>query len=118
MTSNGSRYSVNSICPICSALPPTQLPNSTDRMVGKTPRIRNTRRATKASSNGRPAIWANQDLLVLFSDAGVQQHDDEDEQHHHRSAVDNHLRHGNELSAEKQIEDGQRAHDADQRQST
>src|SRR3982751_7033759 len=64
ITSNGSRYSVKSICPIFSAVPPTQLPNSTALIAGRTLRIKNPSKATNASNKGMPAICANQDLLL------------------------------------------------------
>ena len=51
---------------------------------------------------------------ALFA-AGVEQHDDEGEEDHDGAGVDDDLRDGEELRAEKQVEDGERGHDDDQR---
>src|SRR3984957_12296066 len=52
---------------------------------------------------------------ALFA-AGVEEHDDEDEQHHDRAGVDDDLGDGEELRAEKQVEDGEGGHNDDERE--
>src|SRR5262249_6897918 len=47
--------------------------------------------------------------------SGVEQHDDEDEEHHDGARVDDHLRGRDELTAQQQIEYGERHHHTDQR---
>ena len=47
--------------------------------------------------------------------ARVQQHDDEDKQHHDGAGVNDHLGRGDEFSAQLQVQNGERSHDADQR---
>ena len=48
--------------------------------------------------------------------AGIEQHDDEGEEHHDGARVDDDLGDGEELRAEKQVENGERSHDDDERE--
>ena len=48
--------------------------------------------------------------------AGVQQHDHEDKQHHHRASINNDLHCRDELRAQQQIDERQRAHHHDERE--
>ncbi len=80
--------------------------------------------ADHAAAMPRPMISAGTPSMVatrlacgsaLFL-ARVQQHDDEDEQHHHRAGINDDLHGGDELGAQQQINQRQRAHHHDQRQ--
>ncbi len=69
-----------------------------------------TKRPGNAEDLGDMAAFG----LLFF--AGIEQHDDEDEKHHDGAGVDDHLHDGDELGAEQQVDESQRAHDDNERE--
>ncbi len=118
VTSNGSRYFVNSSMPMASAVPPTQLPNSTGCSGGSTDADQECQQRNEGTQERESGDLSKPRFAAALLCTGVQQHNDEDKEHHDGAAVDDHLRHGNEFRAQQQIENRERAHDADERQST
>ena len=69
-----------------------------------------------AAAPGKPAMYAALEPVVRLFFAGVEQHDDEDEQDHDGAGVDDDLGGGEELGAERPVEDRERHHDDDEGQ--
>ena len=118
-TSNASRKSVSSSCPICSGVPkPSNQPVALareDAQAGAEDRDRQLDEQRAREQRARPAQARRAgaaDRVRAAADVG----DDEQVQHHDRADVDDHLGGRQELRAQQQEERGEREQVADERQ--
>ena len=119
VTSKGSSCRVKSIA-LTWAMLSTALPRSPPMLEALERAALRQKHKAKQAEDGRGAGESNcvcraaAPRALLF--ARVQQHDDEDEEHHDGARVDDDLRGGQELRAQRPVEDGQRHHHHHQRQ--
>ena len=111
MTSNGSRYWLNSVIP-SSRIASTVLVASVGGIIVATGRVAYQNQVNRfnhqdnCQANGQRSLVGQHLAGSQFLRA--QQHDDEQEQHHDRAGIDRDLRHGNERRAQQQVEDRHR----------
>ena len=108
---------MNSARPISCAVPPREAAEVHRRRTAGSMRWTNEAEQAEERDQQRNAEQSapSSDWPRRRLRARVQQHDDEDEQHHDGARIDDHLRGGDELGAQQQVQHRQRAHDADQR---
>ena len=119
VTSNAIRWSVRNSRPIESGEPNDRVigVGVRERAAGRQPDRDDDLGEDRAAASTAPTTCqdgppAHGRLLGAVAEVG----DHEQEHHHHRAAVDEHLRRGDELAAEQQVEHGERGEVPDQRE--